>query len=55
MSAILKSPVMEGADIVGEAPSARDCISTCCPKTNPKNDSPLAGALVNVIVLAAML
>jgi len=46
---------MEGADIVGEVPSASDWISTCCPKTTPKNDKPLAGAVVNVIVLAAML
>ena len=44
----------EGPDKIGEpisAPSATVAVSTPCPKTNPKNDNPLAGLVVKVIVL----
>jgi len=34
-------------------PSAVPSVSTCCPKTNPKNDKPLAGLVVKVMVLPA--
>ena len=50
-------PSLEGVPFTNLAkvrvPSAIDCVSICCPKTNPKNDNPLAGAVVKVRVLEA--